>query len=294
LPGHLKHRIPEPIRQRARRWRNLRAARGATAQEVWAGGADAEIAILSEWLRTQGGRWPGDYRFRLDPESVIQEDITRHLNGAGQRVRLLDAGAGPLTFVGKRWPGHDLELTAVDALADSYDALLAEYAITPPVRTRRCDSERLSDVFAPDSFDMACAAHTIDHSYEPLRAIRQLVTVVRPGGVVLLQHYPNEAENEVYSGQHQWNLDWVSGDCILWRPGDKWSLRRELAGQATVTGGKADDVVTTVITKSGGPTAGAERVSVLPRNSAGVAAGQTAGRRCSQLAVTTGGCRRPR
>jgi SAM-dependent methyltransferase len=259
LPGQLKRRIPEPIRRRARRWRNLRAARGATAQELWAAGAGAEVAILREWLRTQGGKWPDDYRFRLDPGSVIQEDITRHLNGAGRRVRILDVGAGPLTFVGKRWPGHDVELTAVDALADRYDALLAEYGVTPPVRTRRCDSERLSDVFAPDSFDLACAAWTIDHSYEPLRAIRQMVAVVRPGGVVLLRHYPNEAENEVYSGQHQWNLDLAGDDCILWRPGHKWSLRRELAGQAIVTCAKADDTVTTVITKSGGQTTGAGR-----------------------------------
>ena len=255
LPGKLKHRIPAPIRRRARRWRNLRAARGATPQEVWAGGADAEIAILREWLRTQGGRHSDDYRFRLDPESMIQEDITRHLNDVGRRVRILDVGAGPLTFVGKRWPGHDLELTAVDALADKYDALLAEYGVTPPVRTRRCDSERLSDLFPPDSFDMACAAQTIDHSYEPLRAIDQMVAVVRPGGVVLLLHYPNEAENEVYHGQHQWNLDWVGDDCILWRPGTRWSLRHELAGQATVTGAKADSTVITVITKSGGQVA---------------------------------------
>jgi len=256
LPGRLKHRIPEPIRRRARRWRNLRAARGASAQEVWARGADAEIAILREWLRTQGGRFPGDYRFRLDPESVLQEDITRHLNGVGRSVRILDVGAGPLTFLGKRWPGHDLELAAVDALADQYDALLAEYGVTPPVRTRRCDSERLPDLFPPGSFDMACASYTIDHSYDPLRAIRQMVAVVRPGGVVLLQHYPDEAENEVYGGQHQWNLDWAGGDCILWRPGRRWSLRRELAGQATVTGAKADSLVTTVITKLGGRIAG--------------------------------------
>jgi SAM-dependent methyltransferase len=265
-PGNLKHRIAAPIRQRARRWRNLRAARGATPQEVWAGRAGAEIAIWRDWLRTRGSRWPDDYRFRLDSGSLIQEDITRHLNDAGRRVRILDAGAGPLTFVGKRWPGHDLELTAVDALADQYDALLAEYGVTPPVRTRRCDSERLSDMFPLDSFDMACAANAIDHSYEPLRAIRQMVAVVRPGGVVLLQHYPNEAENEVYSGQHQWNLDWADGDCILWRPGNRWSLRQELAGRAMVTGAKADGTVTTVITKSGSQPASAGRGS-------GVAAG---------------------
>ena len=67
-----------------------------------------------EWIRTHGSAWPDDYRFRLDPESVIQKDITQYLNGIGSRVRILDVGAGPLTVVGKRWPGHDLELTAVE------------------------------------------------------------------------------------------------------------------------------------------------------------------------------------
>jgi hypothetical protein len=47
----------------------------------------------------------------------------------------------------------------------------------------------------------------------------------------------------------------------LWRPGTGWSLRQELAGQATVTGAKADGTVTTVITKSGGQIASVERGS---------------------------------
>jgi SAM-dependent methyltransferase len=63
--------------------------------------------------------------------------------------------------------------------------------VVPPVRTRRCDSERLLDMFEPDSFDVAYASNTLDHSYDPLRAIRQMIAVVRPGGIVLLQHFPN-------------------------------------------------------------------------------------------------------
>ena len=139
----------------------------------------------------------------------------------------------------------------LNALADKYDALLEEWKITPPVRTSRCDSERLSDLFAQSSFDVAYALNTLDHSYETLQAIQQMIAVVRPGGIVLLQHYPNEAENEAYSGLHQWNFDWVNNDCLLWRPGTKLSLRKEVAGQATLTGNKADGVVTAVITKFG-------------------------------------------
>jgi SAM-dependent methyltransferase len=246
------NRVTGPVRRRYNRWRNLRATQGIPPQEIWAGALEDEIAFWRECLRTQGGKWPDNHRFRLDPESLIQEHITKHLTGIGSRVRLLDVGAGPLTIVGKRWPGHDLELTAVDALADTYDALLREFKIKPPVRTRRCDTERLSDEFMENSFDVAYALNTLDHSYEPLQAIRQMVEVVRPGGIVLLQHYPNEAERESYDGLHQWNFDWVNDDCVLWRPNAKWFLREELAGQATVTGTKADDVVTVVIKKSGG------------------------------------------
>lgn len=252
LLDNLKYRVTKAYHRR----RNLRAAQGAAPQEVWTGALGDEMAFWREWMSTGGGQWPDDYRFRLDPESEIQEQITQHLNGIGSQVRMLDAGAGPLTVVGKRWPGHEFTLTAVDALSDQYDVLLDEFGITPPVRTRRCDSERLSEAFAENSFDVAYALNTLDHSYEPMQAIRQMIAVVRPGGIVLLQHYPNEAENEAYSGLHQWNFDWVDSECLLWRPGKKWRLGTELAGQATVTGLKADGVVTVVITKDGGAGAG--------------------------------------
>ena len=108
---------------------------------------------------------------------------------------------------------------------------------------------------APNSFDVAYALNTLDHSYEPIRAIQQMVAVVRPGGIVLLQHQPNEAEHASYTGLHQWNFDCADGDCLVWRPGKKRRLREELAGQATVAASKADGVVTAVITKSDGQTA---------------------------------------
>jgi SAM-dependent methyltransferase len=231
------------------RERNLRATRHATAQEVWSYGIGHELAFWREYLSTGGSHWPDDYRFRLDPEAVIQEQITQHLHDIGSRVRMLDVGAGPLTIVGKRWPRHEFTLQAVDALAEEYDALLEEFSITPPVRTRRCDTERLSGEFSDNSYDVVYAMNTLDHSYEPIQAIRQMVRIIRPGGIALLQHYPNEAEAEAYTGLHQWNFDWIDGECVLWRPSRKWLLGREFAGQATVTGNKANGIVTAVMRK---------------------------------------------
>jgi hypothetical protein len=38
-----------------------------------------------------------------------------------------------------------------------------------------------------------------------------------------------EAVNEHYRALHQWNFDIVDGECILWRPGVRRNLSRELA-----------------------------------------------------------------
>jgi SAM-dependent methyltransferase len=245
LPHNLKYRALKYYRRR----HNLRVT--GTPQEIWAGALDDELCYWREWLATEGNSngYPRDYQFRLNPESEIQESITRHLSGIGPRVRMLDVGAGPLTHIGKRWRGHEFTLTAVDALADKYDVLLEELDITPPVRTRLCDAENLSKTFPESSFDVAFAGNSLDHCYDPLRAIRQLIAVVRPGGVVLLEHFANEAEHEAYSGMHQWNFDYVDGCCLLWRPGIKWQLGKEFSGQATVAGTKADGRVVFAMSK---------------------------------------------
>lgn len=243
------HFLKERLKKSYRRWSNLRATEGVDSKDAWSGALASEMAFWREWFKSCGGKWPEDYKFRVDPNTVIQESIAKHLTGFGKKVRMLDVGAGPLTFVGKNWPGHDFKLTAVDALADQYDVLLGEAQITPPVRTQQCESERLTEIFGPGSFDVAYALNTLDHSYRPMDAIHQMLEIVRPGGVVLLQHFPNEAETEEYSGLHQWNFDLVDGECLLWRPTKKWSLGKELAAKATVTGLKENGVVTIVITK---------------------------------------------
>lgn len=239
------------VKNRARRYRNLHNARGAHPRETWERALDSEVGFWRGWFATKGGDWPEDYPCRLDPDSVLQDWITRWLGGMGPVVRFLDCGAGPLTKVGKTWPGHDLRITAVDALAAEYDKLLAEAGVVPPVRTQACETEHLTSMFAPASFDVAYALNTLDHSYDPLACIREMAAVVRPGGVVLLQHYPNEAENENYDGLHQWNFDWINGDGVVWRPGTSWQLSAVLDGTGEVSGEKAGGMVTIPARKTG-------------------------------------------
>jgi SAM-dependent methyltransferase len=126
-------------------------------------------------------------------------------------ITILDVGAGPLTVLGKTAPGKKLMITAVDPLADEYDRLLAKYGTRPIVRTRRSAAERLTKHFPADSFDLCYARNCLDHAVDPVRAITQMVEAAKPGCHVLLEHHPNEAENNDYMGLHHWNFS-MSGN----------------------------------------------------------------------------------
>jgi SAM-dependent methyltransferase len=148
------------------------------------------------------------------------------------RVEILDVGAGPMTAVPKVHPGRDIHITAFDPLADDYNARLDELGIEPLVRTQRSAGEELLQHVEEASFDVAHASNCLDHAYDPALAIRNMVLAVKPGGLVLLRHERNEAVNEHYLGLHQWNFDAEGNDFIVWRPGTRRNLSRELADLA--------------------------------------------------------------
>lgn len=232
----------------ARRRRVRKMGDSAAFHDLWRAHTTEELEFWRNWFATKGGSWPEDYRFRIDPDSELQEGLKEYLSDARSTVRILDVGAGPLTYVGKRWAGHELLITAVDALGEEYAKLLSEFGIQPPVRTLACDAERLAEMFSPESFDLAYARNALDHAYEPMRAISQMVDLVRPGGVVLLEHVPNEAERHAYRGLHNWNFDVSDGRCLLWCPRQRFDLGFELMDRATVEGSKTDNWVTVVVT----------------------------------------------
>ncbi|UGS38736.1 hypothetical protein DSM104329_05166 [Capillimicrobium parvum] len=214
-------------------WQRARH-RGMGSRERWEDGLDTEVRFWRAYLRHNlepGG--PGHYR--VDPDWSLEEDavlapVVAGLDG--DRVRILDVGAGPLTVLGKRCPGKAVEIAAIDPLAEAYDRLLAEAGIDPLVRTRAGHGEQVAELFAPASFDVAYSSNALDHGYDPAAAIAAMVAVVRPGGAVVLRHARNEGETQRYLGLHQWNLDARDGELVVWRPGEERNVSRELAGRA--------------------------------------------------------------
>jgi SAM-dependent methyltransferase len=205
-----------------------RRADGASEQDParWSQGLEEESDFWLRWLRDRGGAWPEDYRLRTDPEAELQPHIRRFLESPPDaRLQILDVGSGPLTVLGKRWGNRDLEITAVDPLAERYAALFERVGLEPLVRPVPGDAEHVAELFPADSFDLVYARNCLDHGYDPLAAIAQLLQLVRPGRVLLLEHAIDEGEEMRYSGPHQWNFRAEDGRFVIWRPGVRFDVR---------------------------------------------------------------------
>lgn len=181
-----------------------------------AAGIEQEVRFWDEWFRTKGLAWPEGYRQRLDPQLELQEyhrSFIDHLTQAD--ITILDVGAGPLTLLGKTHPSKRITIVATDILAHQYQALIEKYAVQPLTPTIFADVERLVAQFGENTFDFVNAQNCIDHTQHPIKAIQQMLAVVKPHCFVGLRHVENEAENANYVGLHKWNFTVVDGRLML-------------------------------------------------------------------------------
>jgi SAM-dependent methyltransferase len=216
--GYLKQiRNKLRLRQRVRGlWHRL-LRRAGFLKGNWYEALPEELHGWEYFLKEEGSHWvPSEYQKRMDPLLELQEDLKRLIHAPPDAVvRILDVGAGPLTHLGKKWEGRQLQLYPVDPLAEEYKAMLTRLKLHPPVFTEVGYGEKLLDQFEKNYFDLACAHNSLDHSQNPLQAIQQMFAVVKEGCYVHLLHFANEGVAEGYKGLHQWNFNIKRGDMIL-------------------------------------------------------------------------------
>lgn len=210
---------------------------GASVKDRWAEGIHNEVEFWRQVISGEGpnAHFHAELRERMRPDVEVLAYLRKHLPAEGT-PRILDVASGPVTNVGWMDGGRRVEVTAVDALADEFNALLDRHGLTPPVRTRRGDGETLDRMFPADHFDVVHIRNGLDHCYDPLRVLENALKVTRPGGAVFVVGYLNEAEHEAYVGLHQWNVDVRDGDIVIWRPGETHSLKTVFRKRAKVKG----------------------------------------------------------
>jgi SAM-dependent methyltransferase len=214
---------------------------------LWRTRKNTEVDFWESWLVRAPGteQWASDREERLTPETEIRDPVVREelKRNPAQEISILDVGAGPVTWLGFRYPGKTLTIVPVDPLADEYDRLLRDAGLDPPVRTIRVAGEALLEHFGPRSFDIAYASNALDHSADPLTIISNMVAVVRAGGVVILRHKRNEGESARYGGLHQWNFDAVDGSLLVWNNAAEVDIGASFEGRALTSAWISDNEV---------------------------------------------------
>ena len=201
----------------------------------WEAGIKSEVQYWDAYFRTKGLKWADTYKLRFDPDLPLQPRPAALLPPQSE-IHILDVGAGPLTCLGKKHEGKNVQITAVDPLADEYDKILEKHQIQPLVRTQKLTAEHLTNRFSPNSFSLVFARNCIDHSFNPEEAILKMIDVAKKNGYVLLEHRPNEAENENYLGLHQWNFSMsADGDFLISSKSETVNMTRKYAELCTMT-----------------------------------------------------------
>jgi len=103
----------------------------------------------------------------------------------------------------------------VDPLAPYFNRILKRHKRDLPPITFGM-AEYLSAFFPTGTADLVIIQNALDHSAQPLKGIIEALDVLKPGGVLYLNHHPNEAVTEHYKGFHQFNINEEDGRLIIW------------------------------------------------------------------------------
>ena len=171
-------------------------------RDKWSANLDEEISFWRKMLLN----WKNDSNTpQMNPKLPFRPMFKELLPDASE-YDILDVGAGPISALGTEYPGKKLNIKAVDPLADIYNNILSEYGMVPRVVTEKLDGERLSDSLSLNSFDLVYSRNALDHSYDPIGCIDEILKVLKDNCYCVLDQFPNEGTGANWRGLHQWDF----------------------------------------------------------------------------------------
>mgnify|MGYP001028976639 FL=1 len=192
----------------------------------WLSGLEEEIEYWKLYMEEKGG--VSFYGFEETISSnkhfVLEDDIPAEY--IGKEYHFLDVGSGPFSRCGRITDKVYLDALSVDPLAGAYNALKRQNGIDNGIRLETGFVELLNRKFDQNSFDMVHMSNSLDHCFDAIYGIYQLLYVCKVGGTVILRHSENEAEKAGYSGLHQWNLSLHNEEntFLIWRNDKKYNI----------------------------------------------------------------------
>ncbi len=192
----------------------------------WKEGIRHEADFWDELFATKGvcGGNPDVFQYRLNSNCPFQllEDLEF------ENSKIIDVGSGPYSRLGFVVNNKKLDITLVDPLAVIYRELGQKYNLKFPIVVKTGMVELLHILYDENSFDLVHMSNSLDHCFDPIRGIIELIFICKVGGKVILRHTKDVAELEKYKGFHQWNLNIENGEFVIWRPNQEKIIVSEI------------------------------------------------------------------
>lgn len=134
---------------------------------------------------------------------------------------VMDIGSGILSRYGSRLDNEkSITLIPIDPLAYWYNLFNKKYLDKKQIVAKEKIVfglfEGLSYSFLPNTADLIIISNALDHCIDPIRSILECLKVLKEGGTLLLKHLRREAINEKEIGLHQWNIDCLGKELVIW------------------------------------------------------------------------------
>lgn len=193
----------------------------------WISGIPYEIAFWNNvyrWTHTFKGMmgW-SNFGSAINLEAF---DANNFLKQKNQPV-VLDIGCGMSYATGNMIEEQDklkyIDIHYVDPLAPYFNKILKRQNRELP----NIDfgiMEYLSTFYPAHNISLAIIQNALDHSSNPIKGICEAIDTLCIGGILYLNHHPNEAETENYKGFHQYNIVNEGKRLIIWNKKEKWDV----------------------------------------------------------------------
>lgn len=179
-------------------------------KEKWQSELQSEINFWKGYAEQfRGGRV---YEHDIVKGLIDLEGIRQLIQRYAEPVRILDIGCGITSYLYKQDLGKDYYLMCGDALADVYNKLCREKGIIQGILPIKCDFVDVSRVFGEEVFDFVYCQNALDHSYDPLKGIEEMLKSLKVGGTLYMRHHKNvkDCAGE-HKGLHLWNFNEQNG-----------------------------------------------------------------------------------
>lgn len=150
---------------------------------------------------------------------------------------VFDVGCGLSYATGNKLVINDTEkiidIQYIDPLATYFNKIIKKrHRNMPPITFGTI--EHFSTFYPAEHADLIIVQNALDHSAYPIRGIFELMKVLKSGGVLYLNHHPNEAETENYKGFHQHNITEDNGQLIIWNENERHNINTLVDTFATI------------------------------------------------------------